>query len=146
FKIQSPALWDLDSPNLYRAVTEIVSGGKTFDVRTNVFGVRLAQFEPETGFWLNGKNFKIKGVCVHEDGGAFGAAVPAAVWRSRLAALKSLGANAIRTAHNPPAPELLNLCDEMGFLVMDEFFDCWTTGKESLDRHPLADYHLYFNE
>ncbi len=145
-EISNPMSWDLDSPNLYRAVSEIVSSGKTLDGRTNAFGIRDARFEPETGFWLNGKNFKIKGVCVHEDGGAFGAAVPAAVWRSRLATLKSLGVNAIRTAHNPPAPEFLDLCDQMGFLVMDEFFDCWTTGKESLDRHTLADYHLYFNE
>lgn len=145
-QISNPALWNLDSPVLYRVVSEIVSKGKVLDVRTNTFGIRDARFEPETGFWLNDRNFKIKGVCLHEDGGAFGLAVPAAVWRSRLAALKSLGVNAIRTAHNPPSPELLDLCDQMGFLVMDEFFDCWTTGKESLSRQPLADYHLYFNE
>src|ERR1019366_6634631 len=94
----------------------------------------------DTGFWLNGKNFKLKGVCLHADGGAFGAAMPLAIWEARLKTLKSLGVNAIRTAHNPPAPEFLDLCDHLGLLVMDEFFDCWTVGKSPYD------YHLDFQD
>jgi len=138
--VKNPDLWDLDHPLLYRAVTEIRDGDKILDAKTNTFGIREYHFAPETGFWLNGKNFKIKGACVHADGGAFGAAVPLGVWEQRLTALKSLGVNAIRTAHNPPAPEFLDLCDRMGLLVMDEFFDCWTVGKNPFD------YHLYFND
>jgi beta-galactosidase len=135
-----PELWNLDDPNLYRTVSEIVCNGQILDAETNTFGIRDAHFEAATGFWLNGKNFKIKGVCLHADGGAFGAAVPLEVWRQRLAGLKKLGVNAIRTAHNPPAPEFLDLCDQMGLLVMDEFFDCWTVGKNPYD------YHLYFEK
>jgi beta-galactosidase len=142
----SPQLWDLDAPNLYRVVSTITAEGQTLDEVTNTVGLREYHFDAATGFWLNGKNFKIKGVALHADGGAFGAAVPLGVWEERLKTLKSLGVNAIRTAHNPPAPEFLDLCDRMGFLVMDEMFDCWTVGKEGLDRHPLADYHLYFND
>src|SRR6202012_1207809 len=109
------------------------------DETVTTFGVRDAHFEAATGFWLNGKNFKLKGVCLHEDGGAFGAAVPLSVWAERLWTLRSLGVNAIRTAHNPPAPEFLDLCDRLGFLVMDEMFDCWKVGKNPYD------YHLYFD-
>jgi len=138
--LTNPQLWSLDSPNLYRAVCKIIFGEKILDVQTNSFGIRDAHFEADTGFWLNGKNFKIKGVCLHTDGGAFGAAVPLSIWETRLTTLKSLGVNAIRTAHNPPAPEFLDLCDRMGFLVMDEFFDCWTRGKN------VADYHLFFSK
>jgi beta-galactosidase len=139
-QIASPQLWNLDSPNLYQVVTKIREGRNTLDDATTPFGIREAKFVADTGFWLNGKNFKLKGVCLHADGGAFGAAVPLGVWEQRLAALKKLGVNAIRTAHNPPAPEFLDLCDRMGLLVMDEFFDCWTVAKNPYD------YHLYFNE
>jgi beta-galactosidase len=138
--VAHPQLWNLDDPKLYSIVSEVREGEKVLDAQTNFFGIRDAHFEADTGFWLNGKNFKIKGVCLHHDGGAFGAAVPLAVWEDRLKTLKTLGVNAIRTAHNPPAPEFLDLCDRMGFLVMDEFFDCWTVGKNP------ADYHLFFNE
>ena len=110
------------------------------DEETVSFGIRQPEFKPDTGFWLNGKNIKLKGVCVHCDGGAFGAAVPNAVWERRLEALKELGVNAIRTAHDPPSPDFLDLCDRMGFLVMDETFDCWTVGKNPYD------YHLYFRD
>ena len=144
--IASPQLWNLDDPKLYRAVTKIREGRTTLDDQTTTFGIREAKFEADTGFWLNGKNLKLKGVCIHHDGGAFGAAVPLGVWEQRLAALKKLGVNSIRTAHNPPAPEFLDLCDRRGFLVMDELFDCWTVGKHGLDGMDLADYHLYFNE
>ncbi len=138
--LAKPALWNLESPKLYRAASEIRSEQSTRDQTTTVFGIRDAHFAAASGFWLNGHNFKIKGVCLHEDGGAFGAAIPISIWEARLTALKTLGVNAIRTAHNPPAPEFLDLCDRMGFLVMDEFFDCWTVGKNPYD------YHLYFDE
>jgi beta-galactosidase len=142
FEITNPKLWNLDHPSLYSLVTEIrfSRGGSLIDRETTVFGVRDAHFESATGFWLNGQNIKIKGVCLHDDAGALGAAVPLRAWERRLDILKSLGCNAIRTAHNPPAPEFLDLCDRMGFLVMDEIFDCWTVGKNR------NDYHLYFNE
>jgi beta-galactosidase len=144
--LSNPQLWNLDDPKLYRAVSKIISAGATLDNVTTTFGVREFHFDAATGFWLNGKNFKIKGACLHEDGGAFGMAVPLAVWQERLTELKKLGVNAIRTAHNPPAPEFLDLCDRMGFPVMDELFDCWTVAKPDLAGHSLADYHLYFDD
>jgi beta-galactosidase len=136
--VKNPQLWNLDRPALYRAELAVRSGDAVIDNETVTFGVRDFKFEPATGFWLNGKNFKIKGVCLHHDAGAMGAAVPLGIWERRLASLKELGVNGIRTAHNPPAPEFLDLCDRMGLLVMDEFFDCWTVGKNPYD------YHLYF--
>ncbi len=138
--VKSPQLWDLDHPSLYRAVTRVRSGNRTLDEETTEFGIREFHFDAATGFWLNGKNFKIKGVCLHHDASAFGAAVPLRAWERRLETLRQLGVNAIRTAHNPPAPEFLDLCDRMGFLVMDELFDCWTVAKNPFD------YHLYFRE
>ena len=139
-KISRPILWSLESPQLHSLVTRIVADGTVLDEVTTPFGIRSAEFKSDTGFWLNGENLKIKGVCLHHDGGAVGAAVPLAVWERRLKSLKELGVNAIRTAHNPTAPEFLDLCDQMGFLVMDEFFDCWTKGKNP------HDYHRYFKE
>lgn len=139
-QIHSPHLWDLETPQLHMLVTRIKAGDVLMDEVSTPFGIRKAEFRSETGFWLNGKNFKLKGVALHHDGGAVGAAVPLDVWRRRLETLRSLGVNSIRTAHNPVAPEFLDLCDRMGFLVMDEFFDCWTKGKNK------NDYHLYFKE
>jgi beta-galactosidase len=136
----APRLWSLEHPDLHRASIRVQADGKTLDEDSVGFGVREFEFSPTNGFSLNGKNFKLYGVCLHGDGSAFGAAVPLGVWEHRLATLKQLGVNAIRTAHNPPAPEFLDLCDRMGFLVMDEFFDCWTVGKNPYD------YHLFFNE
>jgi beta-galactosidase len=138
--VKKPQLWNLDDPKLYRASSKVIVGGATLDDQITPFGIRDFKFDPNTGFWLNGKNFKIKGVCLHHEGGAFGAAVPLGVWQHRLEALRLLGVNAVRTAHNPPSPEFLDLCDRMGFLVMDEFFDCWTVAKNPFD------YHLFFNE
>ena len=139
-KILSPKLWNLDDPNMYSLVVQLSVGGHLLDEVRTPFGIRSSVFKSETGFWLNDKNLKIKGVCLHHCGGAVGAAVPLGIWERRLNLLRELGVNAIRTAHNPPAPEFLDLCDRMGFLVMDEFFDCWTKGKNS------QDYHLYFEE
>ncbi len=138
--LKKPAFWSLETPALYQAKIEVLSGKELLDVETTSFGVRQFEFKSETGFWLNGKNFKIKGVCLHHDGGAFGAAVPLSFWERRLTTLRELGVNAIRTAHNPVAPEFLDLCDRMGFLVMNEFFDCWTVGKNRFD------YHRFFRE
>jgi beta-galactosidase len=138
--VDNPSKWDVDSPTLYAVNLKVRGAGRVLDQETVPFGIREARFEAATGFWLNGRNLKIKGVCVHGDGGAFGAAVPLGVWRRRLTELKSLGVNAIRTAHNPPDPGFLDLCDQMGFLVMDEMFDCWTVAKNPYD------YHLYFEQ
>jgi beta-galactosidase len=138
--VAEPVRWDVDQPSLYQALVQVEGGGRILDEETVSFGIRDARFEADTGFWLNGRNLKIKGVCVHGDGSAFGAAVPLGVWERRLAGLKRLGVNAIRTAHNPPDPGFLDLCDRMGFLVMDEMFDCWTVAKNPYD------YHLYFND
>ncbi len=138
--VEAPQLWDIAQPNLYQVVTRVRADNSTLDDETTTFGIRDAHFEPATGFWLNGRNFKLKGVALHHDGSAFGAAVPLSVWARRLALLKQLGVNAIRTAHNPPAPEFLDLCDHMGLLVMDEMFDCWTVAKNPYD------YHLYFKD
>jgi len=138
--VNKPDRWHIDHPVLYKAIARVrVDGKTTTDDETVSFGIREFHFDSDTGFWLNGKNFKLKGACLHHDGSAFGAAVPVAVWERRLTALRQLGVNAIRTAHNPPAPEFLDLADRMGFLVMDEMFDQWTVAKNKFD------YHLYFN-
>ena len=139
--VRNPRLWDIDSPALYRAEIRVLDGRRTLDEETTAFGIREARFEAPTGFWLNGRNIKIKGVCLHHDAGGLGAAVPLRAWERRLERLKELGVNGIRTAHNPAAEEFLDLCDRMGFLVMDEFLDAWTVGKP-----PRYDYHLYFRE
>jgi beta-galactosidase len=138
--VNLPDRWDIVHPVLYRAQVEVLEDGKGIDEETVPFGIREFHFDAATGFWLNGKNFKIKGACLHAEYGAFGAAVPLDAWKHRLEALRKLGVNAIRTAHDPPSPEFLDLCDRMGFLVMDELFDCWTVGKNPYD------YHLYFKE
>ena len=139
-EVSSPALWNLDSPNLYTAVTTVKSGTNVLDEVTTVFGIRSARFEAATGFWLNDKNLKIKGVCLHQDAGAVGVAVPLSVWRKRFENLKKLGVNGIRCAHNPVDPGFLDLCDEMGFVVMVETFDTWLYAKKPYD------YHLFFEE
>ena len=139
-KVEDPQRWGVDSPTLYQLVVELREGDEVVDSVRVAFGIRSAEFRADTGFWLNGENLKLKGVCLHHDGGAVGAAVPLDVWERRFKRLRELGVNAIRTAHNPPDPGFLDLCDRMGFLVMDESFDCWTRGK---NRH---DYHRDFPE
>jgi len=138
--VENPSLWSLENPTLYIATTRVTTDddSKSLDNEDTTIGIRTFIFDSEKGFSLNGKNFKLKGVCLHADGSAFGAAVPQGVWELRLKALKTIGVNAIRTAHNPPAPEFLDLCDQLGILVMDETFDCWTIAKNPFD------YHLYF--
>lgn len=124
-KLKSPKLWSIDSPYLYTLKTSVYKGAELLDESTIKAGLRKIEFNPNTGFSLNGVNTKVKGVCVHHDAGVLGAAATKAVWRTRLEALKSLGVNAIRTSHNPQAPYLYELCDELGFVVMDEAFDEW---------------------
>ncbi|MBB5747650.1 glycoside hydrolase family 2 TIM barrel-domain containing protein [Brevundimonas variabilis] len=139
--VANPARWDIDSPTLYRAAVRVLDeDGDVLDDQVVPFGIREARFDPATGFWLNGRNLKMKGVALHHDGGAVGAAVPLDVWRQRLTALKAQGVNAIRTAHNVPAPEFLDLTDELGLLVMNELFDQWNVAKTP------NDYHLFFSD
>lgn len=139
-EISNPKLWNVENPNLYTATTKLYAGKTLIDNQSTVFGIRKAAFVAETGFWLNDKNIKLKGVCLHHDGGAVGAAVPLGVWKERFKKLKEVGVNAIRTAHNPVAPEFLDLCDQMGFLVMDETFDTWNSAKHNGEKG----YNLYF--
>ena len=124
-KIPEPRCWSPESPYLYTLRLEALRDGKPRDRYEFPFGIRTIRFDADQGFFLNGQSRKIKGVCVHHDAGCLGAAVPKTVWKHRLEKLKRMGCNAIRTAHNPPDPDLLDLCDEMGFLVMDEAFDEW---------------------
>jgi beta-galactosidase len=126
--VAKPQLWSTEKPQLYRLRSSL-AGSSGGDALSTAFGIRTLGFDPNTGFSLNGVPTKLKGVCVHQDGGSVGVAIPARVWERRLLALRALGVNAIRTSHNPPAPEFLDLCDQMGFLVMDEAFDEYTPGK-----------------
>jgi beta-galactosidase len=128
-KVSRPELWSPDSPSLYTLKSQVTSGGAVVDETETPFGVRTAVFDPDKGFFLNGVSIKLKGVCLHHDAGPLGAAVPEKVLERRLRLLKEIGVNAIRTSHNPPDPELLDLCDRLGFLVMDEAFDEFTPGK-----------------
>ena len=127
--IPHPRLWSPDSPVLYTLTSRVSESGAGVDETTTRFGIRSLRFDPDHGFFLNGAPMKLKGVCLHHEAGCLGAAVPASVWERRLDILKELGVNAVRTSHNPPAPELLDLCDRLGLLVMDEAFDEFTPGK-----------------
>jgi beta-galactosidase len=137
--VKDPVLWDINKPELYK-VTVIVNQGKSIIDRyeTN-FGFRTIDFTARDGFFLNGRRVAIKGVCNHHDLGALGAAFNTSAAARQLKILKEMGCNAIRTSHNPPAPELVDLCDKMGFLIMVEAFDAWRLGKKP------KDYHLIFN-
>jgi beta-galactosidase len=128
-KVSQPELWSPDSPSLYTLKSHVQSGETVVDETETPFGIRTATFDADKGFLLNGVSTKLKGVCIHHDAGSLGAAVPEKVLERRLRLLKEIGVNAIRTSHNPPDPELLDLCDRLGFLVMDEAFDEFTPGK-----------------
>jgi len=125
----NPELWSPESPVLYTLKSRLSTGTALVDETSTTFGLRKLRFDPDQGFFLNGVSTKLKGVCLHHDAGCLGAAVPEKVLERRLRNLKELGVNAIRTSHNPPAPELLDLCDRLGFLVMDEAFDEFTPAK-----------------
>ncbi len=124
-KVKNPVLWKLENPYLYRLKTEIIQEGKVIDQTETPVGIRTLIFDADKGFALNGDWTKMKGVCIHHDGGVLGSAVPPQVWERRLENLKELGCNAVRLSHNPQSPDLYELCDKLGILVMDEAFDEW---------------------
>ncbi|WP_075603371.1 glycoside hydrolase family 2 TIM barrel-domain containing protein [Saccharicrinis aurantiacus] len=130
FDIKNPQLWGIQTPNLYMAKSRILLNNRVLETRNTTFGIRTFHFDKDKGFFLNGENMKIKGVCLHHDAGIVGTAVPKDVWRRRLQLLKDGGCNAIRSAHNPASDEFLDLCDEMGFLVQNEFYDEWDLPKD----------------
>ena len=131
--IIDPVLWSVSNPYLYTIAVKVYQKGKLVDEITSSFGIRSIKFDREKGFFLNNQPLKIKGVCMHHDLGALGAAFNYRAAERQLQILKEMGCNAIRTSHNPPAPEFLNLCDKMGFLVMDEAFDMWQKKKNKYD-------------
>jgi len=131
--VAAPRLWSVDEPNLYALRAEIVSAGRTADTYQTAFGIRTFALDPDEGFSLNGRWMKLNGVCLHHDLGALGAAVNARAIQRQLEIMKAMGCNAVRTSHNPPEPMLLDLCDRMGLLVIDEAFDAWTESKASND-------------
>ncbi len=137
-EVPKPRLWSIEAPNLYRLRTQVHSEGQLVDEYETPFGIRDIHYDVDRGFLLNGQRVKMHGMCLHHDGGAMGAAVPEGVWERRLKALKQMGCNAVRTSHNPMAPEVYDLCDRLGLLVMDEAFDEWASGKVP------SGYHLYF--
>ncbi len=131
--IANPALWNTHTPNLYAAVTQIEQTGKVIDTYETNFGIRSIKFDAAKGFILNGEHVYVKGVCNHHDLGALGTAINIRALERQLEILKEMGVNAIRTSHNPPAPELLDLADKMGILILDEAFDAWTGAKKKND-------------
>ena len=139
FCVKNPQLWDIDAPDCYVAVSRIMVGGKEIDRYETSFGIRNAEFTLENGFMLNGRKVPIKGVCMHHDLGALGAAFNIVAAERQLRIMKEMGANAIRTSHNPPAPELVALCDRMGFLMQLELADAWRKGKRKNDYSVLFD-------
>lgn len=128
FIVNNPQLWDIENPYMYRVETLIKRGSKVLDDYITPFGIRYFQFDSETGFSLNGNRIKLKGVCLHQDAGSFGVGVPDRSYERRLQILKEFGCNAIRCSHNPPSPEFLEICDTLGFVVIDEAFDKWNSG------------------
>ena len=129
FAVTNPALWSTERPELYKLVVTLSANGKQLDNLAENVGFRFFRFDKDRGFFLNGKNMKLKGVCIHDDAGALGVAVPEEVWVRRLKTLQEVGCNSLRMSHNPHADYLYDLCDKMGFLVMDESFDEWEEGK-----------------
>ncbi|MFD2920182.1 glycoside hydrolase family 2 TIM barrel-domain containing protein [Terrimonas rubra] len=139
--VTRPVLWSDENPYLYKIVSEVIDdNNKIMDSYTTRTGIRSFYFDADKGFFLNGKATKLRGVCMHHDLGALGTAINTRAIERQLEILKAMGCNSIRTSHNPPAPELLDLCDKMGFLVMDEAFDMWAKKKTDYD------YHLYWDQ
>ena len=131
--LTNPKLWSPASPTMYSAITTVSVGGAVVDTYTTAFGIRTFAFSATTGFTLNGAAVKLNGTCNHHDLGALGAAVNTRAIEKRMQQLKAMGVNALRTSHNPPAPEFLDFADRMGLLVMDEAFDCWDQAKNQYD-------------
>jgi beta-galactosidase len=133
--VSKPKLWSVTRPYLYKVVIKVLQNGKVLDDQSIYTGIRYCNFDADKGFTLNGEPMKIKGVCLHHDQGALGTAVNVRAMERQLQILKAMGCNAIRTSHNAPAPGFLDLCDRMGFLVMDEAFDMWRKKKSKYDYH-----------
>ncbi len=140
FTVAEPQRWMPGQPNLYSIITEVVVDGTVVDSQETPLGLRTLVFDPDRGFFINGRSMKLNGVCQHHDLGPLGAAVNRTALKRQLDILQAMGCNAIRTSHNPPAPELLELCDELGLLVIDEAFDEWATGKLH------NGYHTFFKD
>jgi len=139
FDVKNPVLWSLDEPKMYSAVSKVFVDGELVDNYATPFGIRSFEFNAEKGFFLNGKSVKINGVCNHQDLGCLGSAINIRALERQMEILKGMGCNAIRTSHNPPAPELLDLADQMGFLIMDEAFDMWKKPKNKFDYSTVWD-------
>jgi beta-galactosidase len=137
--VTKPALWSTTSPSLYRLRTDLSVGGAVVDSTSTAFGMRYFTFDPAAGFSLNGERLKLQGVDLHATEGAVGSAVRYDAMARQMELMQSMGVNALRTAHNPPAPELVQICERLGIVMMVEAFDCWHTGKVA------DDYHLYFD-
>jgi beta-galactosidase len=142
-KIETPHLWSVENPYLYTVRSKLSNRSVIVDVYNTTLGIRTAVFDADKGFLLNGRQVKLNGVCLHHEAGPIGAAVPEGVWRRRLEKLKAMGCNSIRTSHNPYSPEFMDMCDEYGFLVMNEIFDEW---KEPKRQTPDFGYRIYFDE
>ena len=138
--VPKPKLWDFATPHRYTLETELRVGGKAVDSYRTTFGIRTYRFDPDEGFSLNGTHTKIKGVDLHHDQGALGAAISIDAVRRQLTIMKSMGVNAFRTSHNPPSPQIMQVCEELGIVMMVEAFDCWRTGKTKYD------YGRFFDE
>ena len=138
--LPNPHLWSVSDPYLYHAITQVIIDKNPIDDYLTKIGIRSFEFNVDKGFLLNGKRIKINGVCDHHDLGCLGSAVHVRALERQLEILKAMGCNGIRTSHNPPTPELLDLCDKMGFIVMDEAFDMWKMAKNKYD------YHLDWDE
>lgn len=139
-QVHKPDLWSVETPVLYKAVSEVYESGRLIDQEETSFGIRSISFDAVNGFRLNGKTMKLKGGCIHHDNGALGAKAFDRAEERKIELLKASGFNAIRCSHNPPSTALLDACDRLGMLVINEAFDCWKSGKNP------ADYQLYFNE
>jgi beta-galactosidase len=149
--VPTPRLWSDKTPNLYKLCSTLILDGIVLDETVTTFGIRSLVFDPDRGLFVNGKSVKLKGVCLHQDGGSFGNAVPTAIWAYRLGLLKEMGCNAVRTSHHPFAPEFYDLCDQLGIYVFDEAFDEWTRDwtldfTENTRGKAKYGYHLYFNQ
>jgi beta-galactosidase len=150
-QVDRPKLWSNQTPELYYLKSEILCDGQIIDDQLTSFGIRKLEYIPHKGMFVNGKPEKLKGVCLHQDAGSFGVAVPIQIWQYRLLKLKETGCNAVRTSHHPFAPEFYDLCDSLGFYVMNEAFDEWTEGwyynyTENTQGKAENGYHLYFNQ
>jgi beta-galactosidase len=141
-QVDKPSLWSPANPYLYTVHSSLQEAGQTVDTYDTPIGVREAVFDAKRGFLLNGEHIKLNGACLHQEIGCVGAAVPERMWERRLAQLQEMGCNAVRTSHHPYAAEFLDLCDRMGFLVMNEAFDEWKVAKGQVRNG----YHLYFDE